>query len=163
MSIGSTAEPFGGVPSLTDGEIISLYQKYLGRAPDSGELSSERENAMKYSAAGIERQIANRAGNAPNTGIRGDEGLAPLTVAYVPPPIHAADAGHFVTQGAAAVSGALMSPAGPTGTIYATAAGSAPNYSAGFGSSQANGISTQMILLLLAAAAAAYYFLVVRK
>lgn len=113
--IGSTAEPTGGIPSLTDGEIVQLYQQYLFRGPDSGELASERENAMKYSAAGIERQIANRAGNVGGSGVRGDEGLPSLTV----PASHAAA---VVTMGPAAIISA-PSAAGPTGTIQAYGGG----------------------------------------
>lgn len=85
--IGSTAAPTGGVPSLTTSEITQLYQQYLGRSPDASELSSEMENALKYSAAGIERQIANRAGNVAGSGVRGDEGAPSLTVYTPPPPV----------------------------------------------------------------------------
>lgn len=80
MAIGDTYAPALGQPSLSAGEITSLYQKYIGRAPDAGEIASELENANKYSAAGIERQIALRGGNAAGSGVRGDEALPALTI-----------------------------------------------------------------------------------
>ena len=140
-----TQEPVGA-PSLTDAEIVQLYQWWLGRPPDPVELSSERENAWKYSAAGIERQIANRSGNVAGSGIRGDEGAPSLTVAA--PIISHADAGNVATAGAsAAVAGLAIAPSGPIGLVapwrdlpqygggYPTATGSmvAPQPSGGFG------------------------------
>lgn len=114
---GRTAEPVGG-PSLTDSEIVQLYQWWLNRPPDPVELASERENAFKYSAAGIERQIANRSGNVAGSGVRGDEGAAPLTTPYVPPAATHADAGNVAASGASAAASSLaIAPAGPTGLV----------------------------------------------
>src|SRR5882672_5678440 len=110
--IGSTAEPTGGIPSLTDSEIVQLYQQYLHRDPDGTELASERDNALKYSAAGIERQIANRAGNVAGSGIRGDEGAAPLTV----PATVVAHVLSGVPSGAVS-GGNTAVPVGPTGNV----------------------------------------------
>jgi|SRR5882672_242498 len=173
--IGSTAEPTGGIPSLTDSEIVQLYQQYLHRSPDGTELASERENALKYSAAGIERQIANRAGNTAGSGIRGDEGLAPLTVPYVPPApvaVPPSQVGNVVSMGPSAIQPGPSS-SGPTGTLtgyYGSAYGPIPNYGPGApspsfvgGSSAAAGplgLSWEMWLILGAAAVAAWYFLV---
>jgi hypothetical protein len=110
-----TAEPVGA-PSLTDSEIVQLYNWWLNRPPDPVELASERENAWKYSAAGIERQIANRSGNVASSGIRGDEGAPALTVA-APPATHA-DAGNVAASGASAAASSLaIAPAGPTGLV----------------------------------------------
>lgn len=166
--IGSTAEPTNGIPSLTDGEIYTLYQKYLHRDPDSGELASERENAMKYSAAGIERQISLRAGNAPNTGVRGDEGLPSLTVA-APPPVYDSHAGSVIAAGPAAIVNG-PTPTGPTGLQTATmpapyaspayAGGQAPYYGASAASGGLFGMSMTTLLVLAAAAGAAWYFFV---
>lgn len=152
--IGDRNEPTGGVPSLTDGEIITLYQKYLHRAPDAQELSSERGNALKYSAAGIEAQIADRAGNTPASGVRGDENRAPLTI---PAPI----AGNVATMGPAAlVQGATA--AGPTGNLAALygGPGTAQNPGAYYASAAGPfGLSTTTLLIVAAMAAAAWYFL----
>jgi hypothetical protein len=143
-----TQEPIGG-PSLSDAEIVQLYQWWLGRPPDPVELSSERENAWKYSAAGIERQIANRSGNVASSGIRGDEGAPSLTVAA--PIVSHADAGNVATAGASAASAGLaIAPSGPTGLVapwrdlpqyggsypgagYATGSMVAPGAGGGFG------------------------------
>lgn len=169
--IGDNSEPTGGVPSLTDGEIYILYQKYFHRDPDARELASERENAMKYSAAGIERQIANRASNTAGSGVRGDEGLPALTVAAPPPAIADNHAGNIVTMGAAAFApGATAS--GPTGNIQGMYGGGGSALAPGYYASGAPGVapastifgmSTTTVLLLLAIAGAGYYFLVVRK
>jgi len=157
--IGDRNEPTGGVPSLTDGEIITLYQKYLHRGPDAQELASERENAMKYSAAGIEGQIADRGGNVPLSGVRGDETRAPLT-------IPAQIAGNVATMGPAAI---VLGPtaAGPTGTIPALygASGSAQNPGAYYGASVApsfGGFSVTTLAIVAVVAGAAWYF-VLRK
>ncbi len=107
MAIGDTTAPTGGVPSLTADEITSLYLKYLGRPPEGNELASELENANKYSAAGIERQIANRASNVAGSGIRGDEGLPSLTQ---PAPVASA-----VTAGPSTPSASTPPTVGPTG------------------------------------------------
>lgn len=87
QAIGDTYAPALGQPSLTASEIQQLYSKY-NLTMSSSDLASELENANKYSAAGIERQIALRAGNAPGTGIRGDEGAPSLTITrpVAPPP-----------------------------------------------------------------------------
>ena len=155
MAIGDTNEPVGA-PSLSEGEIISLYQKYLGRSPDGGELASEKENALKYSAAGIERQIANRAGNVAGSGVRGDEGLPSLTVPYVPPAALAS----VLTMGPTAIPTSYMpiGPSGPTGlvnpnfttTMYRPTASAAGPF----------GLDMTTMLLLAAVAFAAYYLLV---
>lgn len=170
--IGSTAEPTGGIPSLTTSEIVQLYQKYIGRPPDAIELASEQENAMKYSAAGIERQIANRASNVAGSGIRGDEGLPSLTTPALPPVVPATQVGNVVTMGPAGIDHGPSS-SGPTGTLtgyygapygpmttYGQGATSAPRTSAAGG---VFGMSWSTIALLAAVAGAAYYFLVVRK
>jgi len=160
MAIGDTSEPVGA-PSLTEQEIIFLYQKYLGRPPDANELASEKENALKYSAAGIERQIMLRAGNVASSGIRGDETLAPLTVPYSPPPVvRESSMGGYVTTGPSATSAGPV-PVGPTGLMYASAAGA---YNGGYYTPQPSapslgGISMTTILILAAMAGAAFYFL----
>jgi hypothetical protein len=152
--IGSTAEPTGGIPSLTDGEIYTLYQKYLFRNPDAQELASERENAMKYSAAAIERQIANRGSNVAASGVRGDEGLPSLTVAA---PI----AGNVITMGMAANT-AGVSVTGPTGTVPSTYGPYAapPNamYQGNIGGASIGGLSMTTIGILVVMAGAAFYF-----
>jgi hypothetical protein len=113
-----TAAPVGA-PSLSDSEIINLYNYWLNRPPDPVELASERDNAMKYSAAGIERQIANRSGNVAGSGVRGDEGSVSLSIA-APSPVYVshADAGNYAATGAAAGAASLaIAPAGPTGLV----------------------------------------------
>jgi len=161
--------PTGGVPSLTAGQITDIYQAYLHRPPTPEELTSEQENALKYSAAGIENQIALRAGNVAGSGIRGDEGLPALTQAP-PPPV--------VSQ----VLGAIDSPGSnvpPTG-LYGTINPSLPiNYATnqvgrqyGYGdyqtggglvtASAAGGGLSMTTLLILAAVGVAAYFLVVK-
>jgi len=125
MARGDTLEPALGVPSLTAGEITQIYQEAFGRPPTGSELSSELENANKYSAAGIERQIRNRAANAPGTGIRGDEGLPALTMPRpirnnpVPPPSAVVSplppVGSVVTSGPSTPSGDTPPTVGPTG------------------------------------------------
>lgn len=160
MAIGDTNEPVGA-PSLTPEEIIFLYQKYLQREPTATELKSEVENSYKYSAAGIERQIANRAGNVAGSGVRGDEGLAPLTVPYVPPPpvIRPDVIGSVITMGASAIPYG-PGPSGPTGSVYPTGAYAPASY---FPAAGVGGLSMTTLLLLAALAAAAYYVLVVRR
>jgi hypothetical protein len=168
----STAAPTGGVPSLTASQITDIYNYYLHRPPTSDELASEMENALKYSAAGIEQQIALRAGNVAGSGIRGDEGLPALTQPP-PPPV--------VSQ----VSGALDAPAAnvPPAGLYGTINPSLPiNYATnqvgrqfGYGDYQTGGglVPTQasaaggggfsmMTLLIIAAVGVAAYFLVVK-
>jgi hypothetical protein len=167
-----TTAPTGGVPSLTASQITDIYNYYLHRPPTSEELASEMENALKYSAAGIERSIALRAGNVAGSGIRGDEGLPALTQPP-PPPV--------VSQ----VTGALDAPDAsvpPTG-LYGTTNASLPiNYATnqvgrqfGYGSYQtggglapttqasaAGGGFSMVTLLILAAVGVAAYFLVVK-
>lgn len=158
MAIGDTNEPVGA-PSLSPAEIMSLYQQYLHRTPTDSELASEIENSWKYSAAGIERQIMNRAGNVAGSGVRGDEGLAPLTVAYVPPPpvLRPEVIGSVITMGASAIPGGVAS--GPTGLV------SPGGYTPGayYPSASLGGLSMTTLLILAALAAAAYYLLVVRR
>lgn len=170
MAIGDVIAPHDGIPSLTDQEIIALYNQYLGRGPDSGELASERDNAMKYAAAGIERQIANRAGNVAGSGVRGDEGLAPLTQPYIAPaapnvPLYVpqGQVGNVITMGPAAASPSPM-PMGPTGTIY-PAYGSPFPPGGVFGAQGLGigGLSMSTLLLIAALAGAAYYLLYVRR
>lgn len=109
-----TQEPTGGVPSLSDSEIVQLYNWWLNRPPDGSELNSERGNALKYSAAGIERQIAMRAGNVASSGIRGDEGSTALTVAA---PIIDSHVGSVVTVGASAIAHPDLVTSGPLGLM----------------------------------------------
>lgn len=162
MAIGDTSEPYGS-PSLSDQEIIALYQRHLGRSPDAVELGSERENAMKYSAAGIERQIANRASNAPTSGVRGDEGRAPITIPYVPPPpppaaplvIPQSQLGNVLTMGPSALAAGPM-PSGPTGLM-------SPGYGGSVPMSASLGGFDMTTLIILAAVAAAAYLLFLRK
>src|SRR5262245_43627131 len=111
----STSEPVGA-PSLSDSQIIQLYNWWLNRPPDPTELQSERENALKYSAAGIERQIALRAGNVASSGVRGDEGAASLTVAR-PAPIVTTQVGNVVATGAAAIAPSAAPQTGPLGLM----------------------------------------------
>lgn len=106
-----TAEPVGA-RSLTDSEIVQLYQWWLLRPPSADEMQSERENSNKYSAAGIERQIANRAGNVSGSGVRGDEGLRSLTVAA---PIIVAHSGSVAASGPAAIAPTADPQTGPLG------------------------------------------------
>jgi hypothetical protein len=113
MLFTDTTAPTGGVPSLTPDQITQLYEFYFHRPPDSVELASEMENALKYSAAGIERQIANRAGNVAGSGIRGDEGLPALTQPPPPPVLSA------VTT-SIATPGANVPPTGLYGTVNAS-------------------------------------------
>lgn len=162
---GSTAEPTGGIPSLTPAEITQIYVEVFGRSPDGTELASEMENAMKYSAAGIERQIRNRGGNVAGSGLRGDEGAAPLTVPAPPPAI----SGNVITMGPAALAPAVT-PTGPTGTL------AAPNVypiypGGGYGGGGYNpgplapasgglfGLDTTTLMIIAVAGAAAFYFL----
>lgn len=117
--IGDTYAPALGQPSLTASEITALYQQYLGRAPYPSELSSELENANKYSAAAIERQISLRAGNAPGSGVRGDEGAPSLTIARPNAPAMVvtpagAPVGSLATMGAAGTLDTAPT-VGPTG------------------------------------------------
>lgn len=162
--IGDTAEPTGGVPSLSDAEIVQLYQKYIRRPPDDVEFASERQNALRYSAAGIERQIANRASNVPSIGIRGDEGLAPLTI---PAPVLVPDnhLGNVLTMGPAAIVPGL-SYSGPTGLKPGTYGQFLPGASSGYlgpaGASLPFGLDATTLLVIAAMAGAAYYFLVKR-
>jgi hypothetical protein len=163
--------PTGGVPSLTAGQITDIYEFYLHRPPTSEELVSEQENALKYSAAGIENQIALRAGNVAGSGIRGDEGLPPLTQAPPPPVVSQ-------VSGALDAPGSNVPPAGLYGTInpslpinyatnqvgrqfgyggYQTGGGLLPTTQA----SAAGGFS-MTTLLILAAVGVAAYFLVVK-
>lgn len=172
---GSTAEPTGGVPSLTASEITDIYGEVFNRPPDATELASELENALKYSAAGIERQIRLRASNAPNTGVRGDENLAPLSVhVAVPTPI----AGNVATVGPAALEPS-GTPTGPTGTLAAPNVYGPgtymqqPSYSPGgagptgivrgytpSAAPSAGGFDTTTLLIIGAMAVAAYFLLV---
>jgi hypothetical protein len=165
-----TTAPTGGVPSLTPDQITQLYQYYLHRPPDSAELASEMENALKYSAAGIERQIANRAGNVAGSGIRGDEGLPALTQPPPPPVVSA------VTT-SLATPDATVPPAGLFGTInpslpinYAT---NQSGRQFGYGAYQtggglpavaasAGGGFDMMTLLVIGAIGVAAYFLLVK-
>lgn len=157
MAIGDTNQPINGIPSLTASELLSLYAKY-NIVPGPTDLSSDQENALKYSAAGIERQIALRAGNVPNSGIRGDENLAPLTVA-------ATVEGHAVTLGVAAV--APPPAGGPTGTTtfstsggFLTPSGSPVALAPGVGpisSISVGGIDLTTILIGAVALGAAWY------
>lgn len=155
MAIGDTAQPTNGVPSLTDSEIVSLYQKWLGRGPDASELASERENALKYAAAGIENQIANRAGNTPASGVRGDEGQAPLTVP-------ASQAGHVAALGPAAIvvnPDSYSSPAGlaaASPTLVAQPSGST-SFAPTTSTASVGGLSLPTILIGAVALGAAFY------
>lgn len=163
MARGSTAEPTGGVPSLTTDELIAIYQEYGHRAPDAGELSSDSANAMKYSAAGIERGIAQRFSNVAGSGVRGDEGLPSLTVP-APLVIPQSQIGNVITMGAAAIQPGL-SQSGPTGLnvgTYGQPAGGGyyPSYAAGAGSGLPFGLTPMTLLLLAGVAGGAWYFLV---
>jgi hypothetical protein len=109
-----TQEPTGGVPSMSDAEIVRAYNWWLNRPPDGSELESERGNALKYSAAGIERQIAMRSGNVASSGTRGDEGLAPLTK---PAPIYDSHVGSIITSGPSAIGPYNGVQGGPIGLM----------------------------------------------
>lgn len=156
--IGDQNEPTNGIPSLTDGEIDTLYNKYFRRGPDARELASERENAMKYSAAAIERQIANRAGNVAGSGVRGDEGLPSLT-------IPAQHVGNVMTMGAAAIApGATATgPVGNVPALYGGPAGSSASvpgaYYANTGGATIAGLPIVTVAILALMAGAAWYFL----
>lgn len=153
--IGDTSEPTNGIPSLTTDEIISLYYKYLQRAPDANELATDSANALKYSAAGIERGIALRGSNTAGSGVRGDETLAPLTVP-------ATITGNVVTMGPAATAQGSTAT-GPTGTLAAPLTpGLAPTYTnaAQLIGAPRTGLSLTTMLILGAMAVAAYFLLV---
>lgn len=150
-----TTEPTGGVPSMSDSEIVQAYNWWLNRPPDGSELSSERANALKYSAAGIERQIAMRSGNVASSGVRGDEGLAPLTM---PAPILSSHVGSVVTVGAAAIAPDGVTQTGPLGLMTpAGVAVPAGNY---YGASVVPaGLSLTTILIGAAVLGAGFYLL----
>lgn len=160
----STLEPVGA-PSLSDSEIINLYNWWLGRPPDSVELASERENALKYSAAGIERQIALRSGNVAGSGVRGDEGAAPLTVAR-PAPIVSSQVGNVVATGAAAIAPTAPIQAGPVGLMtpsYMPGAYSYPSAQQVYQASVLPGGFSFTTIAIVAAVAGAAWFLFLRK
>lgn len=120
-----TSAPAPGQSSMTDAMIIQAYQYWLGRSPyspsnpgpdgDTSELASEENNALKYSAAGIERTIAARSGNVPGAPA---VALPSVTVPYVAPVVVTADvAGNVAAVGPSATQ---TSAVGPTGLIVAT-------------------------------------------
>ena len=155
---GQTAQPTGGVPSLTASQIVGIYENWLGRDPDANELATDQQSALKYSAQGVEIQIANRSNNAPGSGQLGTVGLQDGNT------IPAAVAGNVLSVGPAALVSA-PAPVGPTGTIYTTQG--APIYSAGVGvpavaaASSIGGLSMTTLLLIGGVAIAA--FLLLRK
>lgn len=137
MARGDTLEPALGVPSLTPGEIDSIYREAFGRATEGNEMASELENANKYSAAAIERQIKNRASNAAGSGVRGDEGKPSLTIPRALPVTPPQNPFIYTTQPVPIGSLATVGPAGierfadgptvgPTGLAYT---GDPVNYS----------------------------------
>lgn len=116
MAIGDTYAPALGQPSLTPAEITSLYLKYLQRPPDATEMASEMENANKYSAAGIERQIALRSGNTAGSGVRGDENLPALTIPR-PVPVAPVPAVDLRNQVRVESGGGMLAPVGSVATF----------------------------------------------
>lgn len=144
-----TAEPVGA-PSLTDNEIAQLYVWWIGRPPEGNELPSERQNALKYSAAGIERQIANRAGNVGGSGVRGDEGSAALTVPAPPRAIPADVAGSLITMGPSALYQPTNGPTGLAGPYAGAYYSAAPSV---------GGFSLTTLAILAAVVGAAIYFM----
>lgn len=68
-----------GGGGMTPADLTSLYLATFGRPPDANELASDLDNARRYGDAGVVRGIQLRAGNAPGSGVRGDEYLAPLS------------------------------------------------------------------------------------
>lgn len=146
----STQAPTNGIPSLTDAQITLLYQTYLGRPPDATELASEEQNALKYSAAGIENQISLRAGNTPGSGIRGDEGQAPLTVQ---PAVVAHVLSGVPIAAVSSDANTNMLPVGPTGTIQAVQGSPIVTTAAGVSvpaASTIGGFDTTTLLILAA-------------
>lgn len=172
--IGDTYAP-SGAPSLTAGEITQLYQQYLGRTPTAAEMASEQENALKYSAAGIERQISLRAGNVAGSGIRGDEGLPNLTVPRPAPVVLQSQVvGNNVPLGSVATMGAAgtldteqtVGPVGLSGPVPGRALptgydGSGINPGGMYtpAAIAQTGSSLVFYVLIGGAALAAYYFL----
>lgn len=186
LAIGDTYAPALGQPSLSPAEITQLYMKYLLRPPDAQEMASEMENANKYSAAGIERQIALRAGNAPASGVRGDETLAPLTIPrpvapampYAPPPdlrtqvtVDNAPVGSVATFGPAGTldtgySGGPVGLVGPAGNVVpGRSVTTAGNFVAGNGGgllaapSASGGMDMMTLVVIGGMAFAAWYLL----
>lgn len=143
-------------PSLTASDVTQLYQWWLNRPPMSDELASELDNATRYSAAGIERQIANRAGNVAGSGVRGDEGAPSLTVQ--PAPILDAHAGSVASVGVAAIAPYAPAQAGPVG-LQTPYGANVPTqvYQA---SVLPGGISLTTILIGAAVIGAAYFLIV---
>jgi hypothetical protein len=155
-----TSEPVG-VPSLTDAQIVQLYNWWLNRPPTNDELISERENALKYSAAGIERQIANRAGNVAGSGTRGDETSGALTVAA---PIIPSQVGNIATMGPAAIAPGAVSQGGPLGLSSAAGQYGAPStYYASAAPVSLFGLSLTTIAIGAAVLGAAWYLLKGRR
>jgi hypothetical protein len=157
---GDTTAPDNGIPSLTPAEITAIYQEVFNRPPDANELATDSANALKYSAAGIERGIRLRGSNDAGSGVRGDENLPSLTF-QVP---HPAIAGNVVTMGPAALA-PTSTPTGPTGTL------AAPNtYGAPIGlqggpiyvpatPAASFGLDATTLLIIAAMAAGAFFFL----
>jgi hypothetical protein len=158
-----TSEPVG-VPSLTDAQIVQLYNWWLNRPPSNDELISERENALKYSAAGIERQIANRSGNVAASGVRGDETSGALTVAA---PIIPSQVGNVATMGPSAIAPGAGPQTGPLGLSTPSAAPYAPStYYGAAGPIQGIsifGLSLTTIAIGVAVLGAAWYLLKGRR
>ena len=150
---GQTAEPTGGVPSLTAAQITNLYQLYLNRPPTVDELASEQQNALKYSAAGIERSIADRGSNTAGSGVRGDEGQPALTV----PVEHA---GNVVSTGPGAITPSTATAGGPTGPIPATLGGAVSSYAIPSSIAPTGGGFDLTTMLILGAVGVAAYLLI---
>jgi hypothetical protein len=163
LFLSSTDAPVGA-PSLTDSQIIQLYNWWLGRPPDSVELASERENALKYSAAGIERQIANRAGNVSGSGVRGDEGAPSLTIVR-PAPIVSTQVGSIVSTGVSAIAPGAAPQTGPLGLMtpsYLPGSYAYPSAQQNYSASVLGGFSFTTIAIAAVVAGAAW-FLFLRK
>lgn len=69
----NTGAPAFGQPSMNDQQIQAAYQSSIGRQATASELASERENANKYGAAGIQAEIAKRGAPTASAGGSGGD------------------------------------------------------------------------------------------
>lgn len=158
MAIGDGFIPVLGQPSLTRSEVISLYTKYGINDYTENDIASDLENANKYSAVGIEGQIAKRATNVPGTG------YAPVPIIPVinatPPATPPSVVGNVLANGPTANT---TSPVGPTGPIIAVQGPGVQGVSTPADATRyaapASGISSTTILIGVAVLGAAAFLL----
>lgn len=158
--IGDSFPPPLGQPSLTRDEIITLYNRY-GLSYSESDIASDLENANKYSATGIEGQIAKRASNVAGSGVA----VVPvITVLNSTPPLTNVPDSHVgnVLATGAPIAPGTYAASGPTGLAPGYYGG--PVYPGGTpaGTNAAAsifGFSPLTLIVLVAMAGAAFYFL----